>query len=113
MAFTVRTGPTPATAGPLSGQSLPAADEASSPRLPPWDCHSHAESANALFSTLGMRVQAERGRDGTAQPTTHSAHGMPWSDPFLVLPPGAPGPEVTVLCSGRARATDGPVPVTR
>src|SRR6185437_7330145 len=91
MAFTVRTGPTPATAGPLSEQSLPAADEASSPRLPPWDCHSHAESANALFSTLGMRVQAERGWWGVVQPTAHSARGIPGKVPVVAPLPDAPG----------------------
>ena len=42
---------------PPGGQSHPAAGEASSPRFPPWSCHSHAESANALFSTLHGRVQ--------------------------------------------------------
>ena len=62
---------------PPGGQSLPAAGEASSPRFPPWSCHSHTESANALFSTLGMesaswnrpRARPLGGRPGNARRT--------------------------------------------
>ena len=58
---------------PPGGQSLPAAGEASSPRFPPWSCHSHAESANALFSTLmgecklgpEPRLAVPAGREGS------------------------------------------------
>ncbi len=55
----VPTEPTPATDGLARGQSLPAARFDLIVPITSLSYHSHPESANALFSTLGVRVQAE------------------------------------------------------
>src|SRR5690625_1330937 len=61
-------------------------------RLTGQNCHSHAESANAIIGTLGVRVQ-ERSADGVREVTSTDASAPPRAAGNVQLDSySAPGP---------------------
>src|SRR5260370_250213 len=87
----VPTGPTPATDGLARGQSLPARRIGLVAPIKSLRCHSHPESANALFSTLRVRVQAGPAQAARRLPSAAGQDGPTGPAPKGPAPPGGPG----------------------
>jgi hypothetical protein len=84
-----RIEPTPATAGTPCDSPILHRRGLIAPILP-WRCHSHAESANDLFSTLDPRVQADHVGEAAHEPLSRG------------LATAGPNPRQVVMnCRGR------------